>query len=455
MRSESIPVQTVWRTLYIIHLQHFKSYSIDTTYHNSLADDEVIGIHVEGYRSSLWLYVARKDELVVWSHKCHKRNTNNKVNRESQEKMVRSDSNESTLSERHFRRHYESVTHRMIHRRASIEMYRKAINNTFEIEKEIIINRSNSEFGFKIHGSRPVVVSAIEKNTPAETCGLDVGDIVVTINGYNVLESSHSDVVKLAHSGTNTLKLEVVSTRSALNCEENDVNNHEIVMSGYLIRFNNDSKTSKTYRNRWFVLKTDNCLYWYKSAKEMDPLGVISLHGYTAGEEQELTGEHPFGFRLVKLRSGVKYFASKDSNTVNQWVLAINQRADILHKCDPYIGLTIKNTSRSATSLTPNDCSGYLAIFSQRRKCWRNRYFVLKDAALYIYFGVDAKSSLGVFLLHGYKVQSCVLIGKKNTFEAIPSESKFRHLWLMAESDIDKKRWLSALEYSIDRWIKL
>ncbi|CAG2182907.1 unnamed protein product, partial [Oppiella nova] len=79
----------------------------------------------------------------------------------------------------------------------------------------------------------------------------------------------------------------------------------------------------------------------------------------------------------------------------------------------------------------------------------------LKDASLYFYYDSNAKTSLGVFFLHGYRVQSCVLIAKKNTFEAIPPESKCRHLWFMAESDVDKKRWLAALEYSIDRWIRL
>ncbi len=195
------------------------------------------------------------------------------------------------------------------------------------------VARVRGEFGFRIHGSRPVVVSAIEPDTPAESSGLRVGDIILTINGVNVLDVPHTEVVRTAQTGRDALELGLARLDEPLEGigddhdderkvggeeeEEEEVEEEErpaepaeqqpdlslvlgrlddslrILHSGYLWRLSRsgslgsvvdapDETTGAAARatsvgpatarwtRRWFVLRADSCLYFFKTESVSD-----------------------------------------------------------------------------------------------------------------------------------------------------------------------------------------
>lgn len=435
-------------------------------------EDDERGVHCGAYRASPWLLLAAWDELRVWRKdsgpplpipphvriKGFDSDDDNDDDALGDGSLARRGSGDSTCSEKDFRRKYQAVTHRLVHRKASIEMFRRLTNNNFQSDKTVLVSRASGEFGFRIHGSRPVVVSAIESDTPAETSGLEVGDIVLSINGVSVLEASHSEVVKLAHSGgCDTLRLEVARTCNLL--APLVTTDPTPVCAGYLYKLGaahrapGSSAITRRWHRRWFALTKDHCLYHYKSESDPHPLGAVVLRGHTVHAFS--TASRPYAFTVSLAGEVGLQLAAHTAEARGRWGHVITQAAEQSAQRDELLEASSRRVQQAPGTIATPDCFGFLHRLGSRWHQWKKRYCVLKDACLYLYHDTDATQAIGVVHLHGYRVQSTSIGGKKHAFELLPPEPKFRHFYFHADSENDKKRWLAALEYSIDRWIKV
>ncbi|XP_046634957.1 uncharacterized protein LOC124314010 isoform X4 [Daphnia pulicaria] len=472
-------------------------------------DDEDAGIYNASYRAGAWAYIGETEELHVWR-------------RSQPQTPLQETDDSSTASEKDFRRKYTSITHRMVHRKSSVEMFRRLATSTFdssskdlsvrnslediyqlmlmiwcreslalrrladvgrpgECDDIVLVKRESGEFGFRIHGSRPVVVSAIEPGTPAELSGLQVGDILISINDVNVLDSSHSEVVRIAHIGTDELKLEVARTCNILSAnpmlapdqptttttgeciQQGTANNEAPILVGYLWKKSQsasraDESANNVWYRRWFVLKRDHCLYYYKNQDSSQPLGAVSLLHYTVTRTSFT--ERPHGLLLSKGGTIRHWLAAESTESLELWHSVFNHASKAAVQQDVWLEMCARNIELPPASMASPDCVGHLMKLGHRAKEWQRRLCLLKDACLYFYVDINVSSALGALHLHGYRVQASGTTAssgerRKFAFELLPPEPRMRHFHFYTDSENDRKRWIAALEYSIDRWIRV
>ncbi|XP_071867939.1 uncharacterized protein isoform X2 [Bombus fervidus] len=419
--------------------------------------------YVEPYTSSEWIYIGDLEESHVW-----KRPDSRDGDDEVTESMAkeRRGSQESTESERNFRKKYQATTQRIVHRKISGEMYKRIQTKCFESDKRVVVKReAGGEFGFRIHGSKPVVVSAIEPDTPAESSGLEVGDIIMAVNGKNVMDATHSEVVRLAHSGTDVLELEVARTCNVLAPRvarpgTKEGSDEAPLCTGYLWRKSATSTNTDKWVRRWFALRRDNCLYYYKTDADSQPVGAMMLIKYDVEQTPEL---RLHSFAIKKQGAPTLRLAADTEEAAARWTTVIKEAIERNDQVDTWLESSMRMREMAACAIHRPDCFGYLSKQQEHaRKTssptgWSRRYCVLKDAALYFYDDANAEKAFGVACLHGFRVHSSAPTsgGRKHAFELQPPDPTQRSYIFATESEMDKKRWLAALEYSIDRWIKI
>ncbi|ETE65577.1 Pleckstrin-likey domain-containing family A member 7, partial [Ophiophagus hannah] len=182
-------------------------------------------------------------------------------------------------------------------------------------------------WGFRIQFSKPILVTEVDSNSAAEEAGLQIGDIVMAVNGTDVTSMPHSEAANLARKGPDILNLLVGSDISRCPSIPHPT------CRGYLHK-RTHSGILKGWRKRWFVLKHDGSLYYYKHKKDEGkcrPLEVTKVEGAEIGMDNSLG--KPFVFKCVP-RAGnrVFYFYAISAQEMKRWVDVMEKAAHPTHQ---------------------------------------------------------------------------------------------------------------------------
>ncbi|XP_059142269.1 uncharacterized protein LOC131929905 [Physella acuta] len=362
----------------------------------------------------------------------------------------RSDSVTTTASESEFKRRYMSRRKCLIQRADSQQEYHRLSARVYDEDKQVTVERTSGsdDLGLHLLNSHPAFITSVDQGSPAEKAGITEGQILVSVNEQDVLTWDHADIVKLIQTCGNQIKLGVA------NSDFQPVRDLQAsVMSGFMFKLGNSS-FMKIWKKRFFILRQDNCLYYYKNDQENDPLGALPLYGYTISRHTDTSKD--FCFKAEKYGARTYYFMTDNRDQLTAWVGALTEAAVRSKKRkESFLSVSSHNVSLPALDIRKSECTGFLNKLSPNHSHWRRRYCVLKDACVYYYKDVNSQNALGVAHLHGYKVDAESLPRRKFSFSLLPPEKKMRVFCFSADNETDKKRWVESLIHSIQRWVRM
>ncbi|XP_075181802.1 uncharacterized protein LOC142254546 [Anomaloglossus baeobatrachus] len=319
-------------------------------------------------------------------------------------------------------------------------------------ERTVRIAKGTGDYpwGFRIQFSKPILVTEVDTNGAAEEAGLQVGDIVMAVNGTDVTSIPHSEAASLARQGPDVLTLVVGSDISRF------PNTPRPTCRGYLHK-RTHSGLLKGWRKRWFVLKHDGSLHYYKHKKDEGkcrPLEVTKLEGSEIGVDTTLG--KPFVLRCVP-QSGnrIFYFCATSNQEMKRWLEAMDKAIHPLNQNHVWVDVTIHNISLPPLAIKNPECLGLLHQMDRNKDSWIEHYCILKDGCLYFYSSIRSKSALGGIYLQGYTVSEQSVNSRCCIIELRPPSEEFKTFYLSAGSAAENKRWITALKISINKWLPL
>uniref|UniRef100_A0A3B3QCT3 PDZ and pleckstrin homology domains 1 n=1 Tax=Paramormyrops kingsleyae TaxID=1676925 RepID=A0A3B3QCT3_9TELE len=257
-------------------------------------------------------------------------------------------------------------------------------------ERTVRISKGTGEYpwGFRIQFSKPIVVTEVDTNGAAEEAGLQVGDYVLSVNGTDVSSVPHSEAAELARRGPDLLTLTIGSDISRY------PNTPKPACRGYLHK-RTQSGFLKGWRKRWFVLKHDSYLYYYRHKKDegkSKALSFLKLEG--ADVEPDMSLGKPHVFRCCPVsRSRIYYYCATSNQEMKRWLEAMNRAAHPVSQNHVWVDVTRHNASLPPLAIKKPECLGLLHQLDKEKDIWVQYYCILKDGCLYFYTGIRATSA--------------------------------------------------------------
>uniref|UniRef100_A0A4X2KE61 PH domain-containing protein n=1 Tax=Vombatus ursinus TaxID=29139 RepID=A0A4X2KE61_VOMUR len=213
----------------------------------------------------------------------------------------------------------------------------------------------------------------------------------------------------------------------------------------------------KGWRKRWFVLKHDGYLLYYKQKKDEGkcrPLDVTKLEG--AEIEIDSSLGKPFVFKCVP-QSGTRTFClcATSNQEMKRWLEAMDKAAHPVCQNHVWIDVTLHNSSLPPLAIKNPECLGLLHQLDRDQDVWAQYYCILKDGCLYFYASIRSTQATGGLYLQGYSVSEQVLSFKQSVIELNPPSEELKTFYFCAENETENKRWITALKASIRKWLPL
>ena len=70
-----------------------------------------------------------------------------------------------------------------------------------ERSRTLIVHKDDSGYGLTLSGDKPCRVQTVRPGGASDKAGVREGDVIIKVNGQQVTESLHGEVVKLIQTG--------------------------------------------------------------------------------------------------------------------------------------------------------------------------------------------------------------------------------------------------------------